>query len=117
MYKQIATFFGCNGHGNVFVSSSESSGFFICIDSCLHTKLTNFAAFLSVSKYPKNSCLLPIRRFATHGFFVDLLIFVTPTYFDEPSFLWEDFTLNQTYCLRKKSAILVVKKMEENYSF
>ena len=80
--KKIATFFGFNGQVNVSSSSSESSGFFNSFDSFLHTKFTNFAALVSVLKYPK-CCILPsIRSVAFHGFFCELLFLATPIYFE-----------------------------------
>ena len=82
--KKLATFFGGNGQVNVSVSSSESSGFFIFIDSFLHTKFTNFAASISVLKHPKYFCIPSINTFARQGL-RDLLslFFVTPTYFED----------------------------------
>ena len=82
-YKKIATFLGGNGQINVSVSSSESSGFFIFIDSFLHTKFTNFAASISLSKYPKCCCLSSMHNFACHGLIALQFIFETPKYFED----------------------------------
>ena len=81
-YKKHATFFGGNGQVNVSVSSSESSGFFIFIDSFLHTTFTHFAASISVLKFPKFCRLSSIRIRAHHGFIADALFIETPTYFE-----------------------------------
>ena len=83
MYKKLATFFEGNGQVNVSVSSSESSGFFIFIDSFLHTKFTNFAASISVLKHPKYCCLPSIHNSAFQGLLDVLSFFLTPTYFED----------------------------------
>jgi hypothetical protein len=82
MYKKLVTFFD-NGQVNVSVSLSESSGFFISIDSFLHTKFTHFAASISVLKHPKYCCLPLKHNSAFHGFLDFSSFIVTPTYFED----------------------------------